>query len=703
MVEVRLSALRQDLKLLPGSADEQGAPRWLLTDRVRNRYFTLAADALALVRYWQPGVTAARLSARLAEKGLDFTEEDITAFNDFLVANNLVQARSPSAVAYFVSKSREARPSWWQWLLHNYLFIRIPLLRPDPWLRHLARLMAPLMTVRSEQLVLLSGFIGLFLVLRQWDAFVATFMHFFSWQGLLGYGLTLVLVKSAHELGHALVATRLGCRVASMGVAFLVMFPVLYTDTTDAWQLRSRRDRLRIVTAGVRTELYLALVATLLWSLLPDGVLRSVCFFVATTSWVTSLLINITPFMRFDGYFALSDLMGVENLQPRAFALGRWKLRNLLWGLNDPAPEPLTRQRARWMIGYAWGTWIYRFFLFIGIALLVYHFFFKVLGILLFIVEIIWFLLMPVAKEMRVWLTRRVEFFWSWPRRLSWGLAALFLLWLILPLPVDVRAPGLLKAEQHQRVFAPEASQIDRVYLTLGQQIHAGEALLELSSPALEERWQLAQQEQALLALKLRRQAASIEEKAAEAVNQQRYEQMEERLRALAERRDSLTLRAPFDGQVTWLESLRPGQWVMQDQALLSVTQHGTAQLEAFVPEHYLELLQPGKPAFFIADHGQLPRLAAELVSIDLGALHILPYAELSSQSGGPIAVRAEAQGLQPEEAYYRVRFRLLAPASMDTGDLRLTGDLLIRGKSRSWLGQQLQRVMSVLIRETGF
>lgn len=702
MVEVRLAALRQDLKLLPGAADEQGAPRWLLSDRVRNRYFALAEDAIALVRYWQPGVTAAELRTKLAEKGLQFAEDDITAFNDFLVSNNLVQARTPPAVAYFVSKAREARPPWWQWLLHNYLFIRIPLLRPDPWLRDLARFMAPLMTVRSEQLVLLCGAFGLLLALRQWDAFLATFMHFFSWQGLLGYGLTLVVVKSAHELGHALVATRLGCRVSSMGVAFLVMFPVLYTDTTDAWQLRSRRDRLRIVTAGVRTELYLAMVATLLWSLLPDGVLRSMCFFVATTSWVTSLLINITPFMRFDGYFALSDLMGVENLQPRAFAMGRWELRRRLWGLNDPAPEPLPRRRARWMIAYAWGTWIYRFFLFLGIAVLVYHFFFKVLGIFLFIVEIIWFVLMPMVKEMRIWWARKADFSWSWPRCLAWGVPALLILWLALPLPVSVRVPGLLKAEQHQQVFAPEAAQITRLHTALGNKVSTAQPLLELASPALEERWQLAQQEQSLLATTLQRQASSLEAKTTQAVNRLRYQQLNEHLRALSERRDRLTLRAPIEGQVSWLENLQPGQWVMADQPLLSVTRHGDVQLEGFVPERYLELLRLGQTAFFVADNGQLPRLAAELVSIDLAALHTLPYPELSSQSGGPIAVRVEAQGLQPEEAYYRVRFRVLDP-SMANNSLRLTGGLVISGESRSWLGQQLQRMISVLIREGGF
>jgi putative peptide zinc metalloprotease protein len=199
-----------------------------------------------------------------------------------------------------------------------------------------------------------------------------------------------------HEMAHALTAKHLGCRVTSMGVALLVLFPVLYTDTTDAWRLHHRRERLAIVLAGIRMELHLALLATFLWSFLADGPLRSAAFFIATTSWLTSLAINLSPFMRFDGYYALADWLGAANLQPRAFALGRWRLREALFGLNEPPPEQLSRSREHIFILYGWATWIYRLMLFLGIALLIYYFAFKLLGIALFAVEIIWFVLLPV-------------------------------------------------------------------------------------------------------------------------------------------------------------------------------------------------------------------------------------------------------------------------------------------------------------------
>ena len=110
------------------------------------------------------------------------------------------------------------------------------------------------------------------------------------------------------------------------------------------------------------------------------GLFKSVAFFIATTSWISSLLINISPFMRFDGYYIFADYLKLENLQPRAFALAKWKLREILFGLNKNAPETMQTHRRNLLILYAWSTWKYRFFLFIGIALLVSFYAFKLLG-----------------------------------------------------------------------------------------------------------------------------------------------------------------------------------------------------------------------------------------------------------------------------------------------------------------------------------
>ncbi len=50
-----------------------------------------------------------------------------------------------------------------------------------------------------------------------------------------------------------------------MGVALLVMFPILYTDMTDTWRVKSAMQRVHVGAAGMIMELYIACIATFCW------------------------------------------------------------------------------------------------------------------------------------------------------------------------------------------------------------------------------------------------------------------------------------------------------------------------------------------------------------------------------------------------------------------------------------------------------
>lgn len=73
-----------------------------------------------------------------------------------------------------------------------------------------------------------------------------------------------------------------------------------YTDTNDVWRLNNKHHRQQ-AAAGVATELIIAIWFSLAWAMLPDGVLHSIVFPLATTTWIATLAINASPFMRFDG------------------------------------------------------------------------------------------------------------------------------------------------------------------------------------------------------------------------------------------------------------------------------------------------------------------------------------------------------------------------------------------------------------------
>lgn len=704
MVDARLPTLREDLSLMPGGHDEEGAPRWLLYDVISHRYFSLFERSLTLIRHWQPGLSIDEMVEALKQHGHEFDADEVRAFSHFLIVNHLVLARTPGAADYFHKQHQARQKGFATWLLHNYLFIKIPLVRPQPWLERAVPKAEWLFHPWLSRLIIALGVIGGFMVLRQWEAFIATFVYFFSLEGMLLYALTLVLVKSAHELGHAVVSCRLGCRVTSMGIAFLVLMPMLFTDTTDAWKLDSKKDRLKIVTAGVRTELYIALLATFLWSVLPDGTWRSAAFFLATTSWVTSVLINISPFLRFDGYYAFSDLLGVENLQQRGFALARWKLREWLWGLKDPMPEPMPRPRARLLVLYGLGTWVYRFVLFLGIALLVYHLFFKVLGMFLFAVEILWFIVMPIYREMRVWWRRKSHFEWSRRRLMVWSIPVGLLVLGVIPLPAEVKVPAVMRTVELQALFAPESAQIIDLEVVDGQSVDSGEVLLRLHAPTLDHEMDQTRLKIRQVNEQLSRQTSSMEQRALLAVNQQRLVQLERRLDGLETRQQRLTLKAPFKGRVELLAPLHEGQWVSESRALFSLQGVNRVKVDGLLNEQDLSLMATGQTGIFITDSGEQESLAVTLADIDVSAISSLRYPELGSEHGGDIAVRKLEDGrLVPVSAHYRVEALLEEKAPSWALRRQYSGTLVINAEARSWFYTQYQRIVSIFVREAGF
>ncbi len=434
-----LPALRDDLRLLPGETLANGAPSWLLFDPVRNSYHRLERRAYERIAKWRVQSVQTYL-ARNNE-----TEEELKEFVKFLYAQKLTLLPPGEDTESFAAQEFASKPPLSQIIIHKYLFFRIPLLRPDRFLAAAYPFIKWIYTRPAIIATIILGLLGLYFTGRQWDEFVSTFMHFFTFEGLIYYGLTLAGLKIIHELGHAFTSHHFGSKVPVMGLAFLVMFPILYTDTTNAWELTDRRKRVLIDAAGMLSEIMVACLAIFLWSFLPDGALRSAAFFTATTSWVLSLLVNLNPMMRFDGYYILADGFGIPNLQKDGFAMGRWHMRETLFGLGEPAPSAAHALQRRGLIIYAYCTWVYRFFLFIGIALLVHALFPKAIGIILFTIEIGWFIILPIFKELKIWWSLKMKILTSRRGALTTAFSLAALCALALPWQRTISAPALLR------------------------------------------------------------------------------------------------------------------------------------------------------------------------------------------------------------------------------------------------------------------
>ena len=634
------------------------------------------------------------------ETALEIDEHDVQTLVDFLSANQLLRARTASDSVRLSRIAAAHKQSWGMWLLHHYLFVRVPLIRPDRFLDRTVDFVRWIYTLGFVWATALALLLGLFLIHQQWDIFRTTLVNTLTIKDALHYAFALSFVKTVHEFGHAYTAKRLGCRVPTMGIALLVLWPVLYTDVNETWTLPRRRDRLAVGGAGIMAELAIAAWATVLWGLLPDGPARQTAFVLAAVTWLSSLAINLSPFMRFDGYFLLTDAVNVPNLHARSFAMARWKLREILFGLGEQPPEHFPKARQRLLIAFAFVVWAYRLALFMGIAALVYHFFIKIVGMALFCVEIGWFVVSPIVHELRQWHHRRALILRSRRARWSFTAAVLLLLAVIAPWHNEIGAPAMLKADGNIGVYVPTGARLTELKATQGQHVIAGQTLFVFDSP--DEQGRLTIVEAQIKTLTYQSQSifydAAFREQAS-VIRDQLATAVAERVSLQAEAA-RLTVVAPSSGTVVdLLPDLHPGDWLSPREQLATIRGDSGSLIDAFVKEGDLSRIKLGDTATFYSDAADQRPLRCTVQFVDMTATLLLTELELASTYGGSVTVRGKKSGLVPEGAIYRVR---LEPLDRIVPVAQLRGEVQISGKSESLLAQTAKSVTAVVMREGG-
>jgi putative peptide zinc metalloprotease protein len=485
----------------------------------------------------------------------------------------------------------------------------------------------------------------------------------------LGY-LIFVATKLAHETGHAVAAQRMAAaegrrvEVVPWGVSFMFLLPAPYVDASSAWFLASARRRAVVGLAGVATDLLLAALAALAWASVGPGALADRLFDVVLICGLSSLVFNLNPLMRLDGYYVASDLLGIENLGARGQqALGRVALHPL--GLAD-RPQRGDGLGALW----AAASWAYRWTVLVGIAWIAggIHW---LAAAAVAAAALILFLALPAWRGGRA-LLRRLGALPPGRAALSaaalLGLSALGAAALLLPVPSHVVAAGVVVRDGVVPIY-PRA---DALVLDSAPAGTEGGTALRLDNPDTRRRLTQLGAEAEALAIEARRARATATGIDAVA---EREHAVASQIAALRE--EAAAWRLDLPAGVRWeplrAQALEQG-WVRRDDdrplgilvradpgadILLVLDQwDGPAALAALAaaPDRPVPMRLRGTagPAAF----------AARPLAPAVEARDALPSPALAAFAGGPIPAQQDARGAaRPLERVFELRLRPLDPA----------------------------------------
>ena len=627
--KMQTGTIRTDIQFFPPG--EHG-PHPLLYDPLSEHYYQLTVRSGKILRMLDRNYPLEEFQAKVNRAGIDADSREIALLLSFMHQNGLMVPEYGMADRRLRQLRSAKEKTFFFRMMSLYLFFRLPPIYPDRFFSGampFARLIFNRFTIG-----ILAGLavFGYLLMLRQWNDAYAAFVNSLSWSNLVSYFWALLVTKTVHELSHGFTAKSFGARVRSMGISFIVFYPRLFVDLTDTWRL-SRLKRMICDGAGIASELIFGGLAAIIWVYSSPGPIRSTMFYLMTVSALGTILVNGNPFIRYDGYYLLCDLLNVENLMSRSSEYLKAVNRKLFFGLGEFPDSgdvsPLT------LYCFGLGSFIYRLFLYTSIILIIYFQFTKAVALMLMALEAYTMLLAPLIMEAKIVLAYSKKLNWL-KTGLTLMMTAAALSLLFIPLPWSFALPCEVVPENSRMVTVKESGFAAAPLPEEPRTVRKGDEILPFRNYFLD--------------FNLRRYAAMIRTNQAEldlarsdSATMAMSPVIFEKLRIsrisygeMSRRKKNMSPSAETDGIfIPSLKEISPGRWLEKGMILGKIVSENN-QLHAYAQDKEVNRIKAGDKAT-VKLRGELAGIRGTVTAVNPVAVTFRD-STLIQAFGGPIA-----------------------------------------------------------------
>jgi putative peptide zinc metalloprotease protein len=523
--------------------------------------------------------------------------------------------------------------------LMGFLFLRIPLWNPDAFLDRTIHLVRPLFGRLFFALWLLLTISAVWVVARNWDELFQPIHGVLAARNLPLMWVTLIVLKFFHELGHAYACKHHGGQVPEMGVYLIVFTPCAYMDASASWGFSRKRRRLSVCLAGMYVESVIAACAVYAWALTDSSLLHAVAYNVIFLASVVTVLFNINPLLRYDGYYIAGDLFEIPNLRQRAGRYVLDVLKRSILGIPRKT-ESGGRRLGAILFTYGVAAAVYRAVLIVAIAAILVSKVF-VVGIALgtlFVGGIVF----STVRRLTAYLWYSED---TAPmRRRAVAVSVLLLIGLpgglvFVPLPSNVQAAALISAERETVIRARTPGFLEEVHAECDQSVEAGEPVARLTNDSVLE--QIAYTRANLRASEIHQDAYRVSEPA-RAQQEETYAAVYRRdLEEALSRQGDLTITAPHGGRMAQcVRDSDVGIFLPQGSPITAIIA-GRWQARAILSEDQIARasLGTGDRVSVRLDAGPPRTLEGVVAKVAPAGSRMIEFQPLTHMGGGDIAV----------------------------------------------------------------
>ena len=639
--------------------------RWIVLENpLSNQFYRFRPEAYEFVARLRSDKTVEEVWKECLARFPDTApgQESVIQLLSQLYFANLLQYDAATDSAQLFKRYKKTRQRDLKAKFLNVMFMRFPLLDPDDWLVKTMPLVGRLISPFGAVLWLLVVGLGLSVVADHFPELKDQSQSVLAPANLFLLYAGLVMVKTLHEFGHAYFCRKFGGEVHVMGVMLMIFTPIPYMDATSSWGFRSRWKRVLVGAAGMIVELFVAAIAAIVWANSAPGNLHNLAYNIMFVASVSTIVFNLNPLLRYDGYYILSDLLEIPNLSQQANKqLGYWVERYAFGLRRAESPVQSVREKV-WLTTFGITSGIYRIVVFSGILLFVAD--------RLLLIGIIMALACAISW-VGVPLVRLVKYLGSSPKLerhrsravavTSLVAASLVVLLQFVPFPHYFRAQGVLEASQWNQVANETPGFVETLVASPGDSVKAGQELLRLRNPTLE--LELAAARATIDETQARLRQAMQETSANVRPLTSRLEAASKRLAHLESDQRQLVIKARQDG--VWISPQIKdyvGRWLTRGTSLGLLVDPSSFEFNATIIQEdadrlFLSALTRSEVRLF--GQANTP-LVINSYKVIPGEQRLLPSAALGWGGGGEIPVASDdPQGRKAVEPFFRVRAEL--------------------------------------------
>lgn len=638
---------------------------YVLHDRIQHEFFRVRPAAWAFIARLRGDRTVEEVWEACLDLYPDEApgQEEVIRLLSQLYQHNLFQSTFAPDSAQLFERYRKKQQKKMRGQLMNFLFIHMPLFDPNRLLRALSPLAAFLFSPWGLCLWLGMILIGLKTVIENFGLLVNQSEAVLA-PGNLGWlYLCMVGIKFFHELGHGLACKRFGGDVHDTGIMLMIFTPLPYVDASASWTFRPKMHRMIVDAAGMYVEFFIAAVAAVVWAYTGNSLMGRLAYNVMFISSVSTVLFNLNPLLRFDGYYLLSDGFDLPNLYGRATQQLKHLCESYLFGVEVSISPAHTIRERIWLIGYGIGSLIYRVFL---LGFIVYQVSTRFLGLGLLIAAfcMVLYFVVPIGKLIK-YLSFSERLHRTRPRAMAVSavLAVLILGGISLfPVPRSSTSPGVIQASGDAQVINISDGFVAEIFTHSPQDVVERQPLFRMQNDELDQR---------IISTRtlLRETATRLEQARQEGMLpmitplQREAQTLLFLLSELDKRHEALLILAPISG--VWTSpslSEMYGTWVPRGTEVGRVIDMSQIEFLAVVSQqHAAELVnQPGARAELRFPGQAELAIPVSSFKVQPAQQNQLPTAALGWLAGGEIEVRKDDEdGTRTVNSFFLVTTQL--------------------------------------------